>query len=311
MKFNVNHPRLDAAENAYFANELEHIIPEPFDVKRAPLKALQFIPVDPEADPADETVTYQMFEHTGVAKLIRAYSDGLPRADVKGRQYHSPIKSVGSSFGYNIQEIRAGAKTGRPIDRSKGTAAERAVAAEIDRIAAFGDEEAGLLGLLNQPNALDFTVPAGKGQSADTTWATKTPQEILADMYGIESYAYSMTNEVEKPDTLLLPPDQFQIVATTQATANSDLTILEVFLRNAQHVKAVDQWHRLKGIGEDGSDRMVAYRRALDAVRLILPIDFEMLPPEARGLEFVVPVHARCGGVVSPFPLSICYGDGI
>lgn len=311
MRFNVNDPRLDAAENAYFARELEHIIPEPFDVKRAPLKALQFIPVDPNADPADETVTYQMFAHVGVAQLISSYSDGLPRADVKGTEHRSPIKSVGSSFGYNIQELRAGAKVGRPIDQSKAVAAERAVAAEIDRVAALGDEASGLIGLLNQPNALDFTVPVGKGSSADTTWKTKTPQEILADMYGIESYAYTITKEVETSDTLLLPPAQYQLVATTNFSEKSELTILEVFLRNAQHVKAVDQWHRLEGIGDGGSDRMVAYRRSLDAVRLILPIDFEMLPPEPRGLESVVPCHARVGGVVSPYPLSICYGDGI
>lgn len=301
--------RLDAAESAFFQLALEHLIPEPFDVKRAPLKALSFIPVDPSADPGDNTVVYQQFDHTGTAILVSNYSDDLPRADVRGREFRAPIKDVGAAFGYSVREVQASAKTGRSLPNHKAIAAERAIAAKLDDLAAFGDASTGLLGLLNQPNALEYTVPQNSGETS-TKWEDKTAEEMLADMHGIAAYIYDTTNEVEKPDTLILPPAQFAL-AHTKRLPNSDTTVLEHFLRTSQHVKHVDQWHRLKGIGDGGADRMVCYRRSLDALRFILPIDLEMLPPQEKNLEFVVPVRAACGGVVVPYPLSICYADGV
>lgn len=56
---------------------------------------------------------------------------------------------------------------------------------------------------------------------------------------------------------------------------------------------------------------MVCYRRSPDALEAIVPQEFEQFPAQERGLEFVVPCHAKCGGVVLYYPLSMAYGDGI
>ena len=102
------------------------------------------------------------------------------------------------------------------------------------------------------------------------------------------------------------------VLFTTPMSATiPNVTILEYFLRTSQYVKSVDVWNKLAGAGSGGVDRMVAYRRDPDALELIIPQEFEQFAPQQEGLEWQVPCHARCAGVVSYYPLSIAYGDGI
>lgn len=300
---------LDAAENVFFERQLEQVRAQTYDVKYAQLKARMLIPVDNSVDPGAETVKYEQFDMVGQAKIINSYADDLPRADVKAKEFRQPIKGIGSAYGFSVQEIRAAKFAGKPLEQRKANAARRAVEQKIDAIGATGDSDNGLLGLFNQPNALVYTVP--NGGSGFATFAKKTPDEILADLNGVTNLIVTTTKEIEVPDTLILPVDQYSHIASTPRSANSDTTILDYFLKNNPYIQAVEPWAKLSGAGSGGTDRMVAYRRDPDALMLVIPQEFEQFPPQPEGLEFEIPCHARCGGVQVYYPLSICYGDGI
>lgn len=301
---------LDAAEQAFFARQLEEIRARTYDVKLVELKARMLIPVDNSAPPGADAVTYRQFTASGLAKIIASYADDLPRADVFGKEFHVNVKSIGASYGYNIQEIRAAQMAGLPLEQRRANAARRAVEEKIDLIAQTGDTATGLLGLLNQTSALSYTIPNGASNSQ--AWTSKTPSEILADMNGIVNYIVQQTVDVEHPDTLLLPIAQYTLVAVTPFSAQnaSNVTILEMFLKNNPWVSEVEPWYPLKGAAS-GADRMVAYKRDPDHLMLVIPQEFEQFPPQQRNLEFVIPCHARCAGVQVPYPLSIAYGDHI
>lgn len=310
MKF--QHPHLDAAENMTFERKLEFVKSRTYEAKYAEMKARTLIPVSFEADPATETIVYQEFDGVGVAKLLASYSDDLPRADVKAKEVRSPVKGIGSSYGYGLQEIRASIKSGANLPTRKAGMARRAVEQTINRIGLKGDATYGLIGLLNIPNALSYTVPNGAGGVA--TWvagAGKTPTEILKDMHGIAKYVFEQTKGVESPDTMLLPASQFGHISTTRIDATSEVTILKYFLANDPYIKAVEPLFEAAAAGAAGKDRMVVYRRDPEHLTLEIPQDFEQLAPEQEGLETVVACHARCGGVICPLPLSFAYGDGI
>lgn len=306
----LNRETLDAAESAFFARQLEYIATKTYDQKFPPLKARRYIPVNNSVDNASDVYTFRAFSQFGVAKIIASYADDLPRADVKGQEFSVRVKSLGSSYGYNINEIRKAAKVGLDLDGKKATAARRAIEVLIDQMGFAGDGKTNTMGLANIPNAGSYVVPMGVG--GGTEWSTKTPLEILADLNGIENKIVTDTNENEIPDTLLLPLEQYQLIATTPMSATiPDTTILEYFLRTSQYVKNVDVWNKLDGAGAGGADRMICYRRDPDAVELIVPQEFEQFPAQQENLEWTVPCHARCAGVVSYYPLSISYGDGI
>jgi len=302
---------LDAAESAFFSRQLEEIRARTYDVKLVELKARMLIPVDNSAPPGADAVTYRQFTSSGLAKIIASYADDLPRSDVFGKEFHVNVKSLGASYGYNVQEIRAAQMTGLPLEQRRANAARRAIEELIDRIAQTGDTDTGLVGLLNQSAALVYTVPNGASGLQD--WADKTPSEILADMNGATNNVVIQTSDVEHPDTMLLPIKQYTQVATQPFNPNnaSNVTILEMFLKNSPWVSEVEPWYALTGAGAGSSDRGLVYKRDPDHLMLVIPQEFEQFPPQQRGLEFVVPCHARCGGVQVPYPLSICYFDHI
>jgi len=301
---------LDAAENIFFERQLEQVRNKTYDIKYAALKARMLIPVDNSVDPGAETVKYEQFDEVGQAKIINSYADDLPRVDIKAKEFRQPIKSIGVGFGYSTQELRAAKFAGKPLEARRATTTRRAVEQTIDRIAATGDAANGLLGLLNQPNALVFAVPNNAGGTS-AHWADKSPDEILADLNGIVNLIVSTTKEIEQPDTLLLPVDQYTLISSTPRSANSDTTILKYFLTNNPFIHAVEPWAKLSGVGSGSTDRMVAYRRDPDALQLIISMEFTQYPPQPKGLAFEIPCEARCGGVQVYYPLSICYGDGI
>lgn len=301
---------LDAADSAFFGRQLEYIQTKTYDQKFPPLKARRYIPVNNQVDNASDVYTFRAFSQFGVAKIIASYADDLPRADVKGQEFSVKVKGLGSSYGYNLNEIRKASKVGMDLDGKKAAAARRAIEVLIDQMGFQGDGKTNTMGIANIPNAGAYTVPAGGG--GGTEWASKTPLEILADLNGIENKIVVDTNENEIPDTILLPLEQYQLIAVTpMSTTIPNTTILEYFLRTSQYVKSIDVWNKLSGAGAASVDRMVCYRRDPDALELIIPQEFEQFPPQQENLEWTVPCHARCAGVVAYYPLSISYGDGI
>ena len=143
--------RFDSAEDAsvFFARELDHVKAQSYDVEYPELTALHLFPQSSEADPGAETITYYTYDKTGLAKIIDNYSTDLPRADVTGKPSFAKIKSIGDSYGYSAQEMRASRLAGKSLDARKGESARYQIDALTNKIAWCGDEESGLMGVLS------------------------------------------------------------------------------------------------------------------------------------------------------------------
>lgn len=298
----------DADESIFFARELEAVKSQTFDIKYPLLKARQFIPVSNEAGPGAESITYRQFSQVGMAKLIANYADDLPRADVAAKEFISPIKSIGMSYGWNLQEVRAAAMTGKPLNARRAQAALRGHLARENKIAWFGDTICNLPGFLSNPNIIAVVLP-NDGAGASTTLASKTPDQQVRDLNSMATAVHDTSKGVESPDTLLMPITQFNLIFTTRLPA-SDMSVGRWFLDNSPHISNVDWLNELDGTGAGGTDSLLAYRRSPSHLTLEIPQDFEELPVQERNLEFVVPTHHRVGGVIIPYPLSISKADG-
>lgn len=298
---------LDAAETMFFERELESVKSRTYDVIRAPLKAMELIPMSMDAGAGAETITYQQFDMTGIAKIVGNYADDLPRANVSGKEFTSRVKSIGNSFGYSLQEVRAAQFAGRPLNDRLATAAARAQREKWNQLAFYGDEEHGIQGWLTNTNVPSSAV--ADGASNETEWSTKTTDEILKDLNDAVTQIIDTTNGAEEPDTIVLPIAQYRLIATTRAADGTDTTILQYFEANNPGV-TVEWANELKGAFA-GADGFIVYRRDPEAMTLELPQPFEMLPVQERGLEYVVPCHSRFGGVIIYYPLSMAFKTGI
>lgn len=302
----VQLPHLDAAQNYFFLRELEHVLGEQFEVLYATLKARSFIPTDNSIDPGAASVTVRQWDKVGTATAIADHAADVPLVNVFGAEGTQRMQDYGAGYSYTIPEIQAAAKAGRPLERDRAEACRRTIEQKIDNVLATGDSAYGLSGLINLSGVDTFTVPNGAGGS--TAWASKTADEILADMNGMISQVIQNTKEVESPTLLLMPTAQLQLISTRARSAVSDTTILQFFQGNRPGVR-VDSWTKLGAAGAGGLDRMIAFDPNKTKVRALMAIEFEQAQPQLRNWAYVINARARTGGVVSSYPKSIITAD--
>jgi hypothetical protein len=309
--------RFDSAEDAsvFFARELDYIKSQSYDVEYPEFTALSIFPISSEVNPGAETVTYYSYDKTGMAKIISNYATDLPRADAKGKPTTAIIKSIGASYGYSVQEMRASRMAGKSLDVRKAEAARYQIDYLNNKIAWAGDEETGLIGVLSAGNNIPFyTIPAN-GEGSSTLWKNKTAAQILADINGMQAQVAKNTKNVERPDTLVLPADVYIDISTRQID-NTGYTIKRFVLENAPYLKEIVPAAELQSDATDTNPyapQAVALLFKKDPRKITIenPLPFYQYPLQPQGLEVIVPCEARTAGAIIYYPLSLLIALGI
>lgn len=301
--------RLDANESVFFARQLEYVKSQTYDIKKVPLAALTIFPVDTSIPEGATTHTYRQYDTVGMAKVIANYANDLPRADVVGKEFTFPIRSIGNAYGYNVQEIRSAAFTGMNLNARKASAAQRAHAETINRLAFFGDADHGIPGLLNNSNIPEVTLLAD-GTGSSKTFASKTADKIVRDVNSLINRILTQSKGVHRATEVWMPVEQYALIATTQNSVASDTTILQ-FLQQVHPGVTFRSVVELDGAGAGGTDRMMALENSMDNWQLNIPMMFRQYAPQQKGLEFEVPCESRMAGVTVEYPLAMAFSDGI
>jgi hypothetical protein len=299
--------RFDAGETAAIAKQLEYVFTRTFDIKYPSLKARQFIPVNNEVPSGAQTYTYRQWDEYGMAEFIANYADDLPNVDATVKEFVAKIESIGDSYQYSVQDLRAAAMSGNQLDSRRAMVARRRIEAKIDDVMATGNAVVGMSGFVNNGNVPLVAPTTG-------SWASATVAQILADLRKLQRSIITTTKTVHSPDTLLLDTSSFDILANTEISLDngSNVTILQHFLNTSPYIRNIDQWNKFDLADAAGTGpRIVMYERSPEVVEMIIPQEFESFPPQARNLAFVVPCHARVGGVSWRYPLAAAYMDGV
>lgn len=260
-----------------------------------------------------QTYTYYLQTMVGEAKIISNPGDDLPTADVFTEARIGRVYDVGDSYRYSDMDLEHAQFAGVNLTTMKANAAKKAMMVKIDKIGYIGDADYNILGLCNQPNVPTFSVP-NDGAAASTTWASKTPLQILRDLRDFSAITPNSTHMIEYCDTLLLPPLEYWRVAQTFLDAGATITILEAFLKTNQAtggITNVQPIPYLAGAGVGGTNIMVAYARRQDKVKFHIPMPFTPKAPQEINLHYKVPCRMKTGGVELTYPLSMIYGYGI
>lgn len=309
----LNTGLMDADGAFFFQRQLEHIKARSYDVRYAELKARMLFPVSNEGGPGVTSITYRTYDQVGAAKIINAYADDLPRADVAGKETTIPVRSVAISYGYNLDEIQSSQLTGASLDQRRANAARRSNEQVVNDVAFFGDNESGLPGLFSNPN-----IPTGAvvNPGSGTEWVNKTPDQILFDVNDLFADIFETTKMVEQGNTLLLPPAQWSYIMSTPRSSNSDTTIAQYLAQNSPYLDSIDDMIPVNECDAANNpllstDAMVAYDRSPDKLQLEIPVELEMLPAQQKNLEMIVPGRSRLAGLNIYYPLSLAIGTGI
>jgi hypothetical protein len=320
--------RADANETAMFARQLEYIYTQTYDILRPELKARKLIPVDTRVPSGADSFTYSQFDKMGEAKIVHNYAQDFPNAEIVGKQFKQAIVSLGDSYQYTIQDMRAAAMAGLPLEARKAEAARFVMELKLENLASQGDTTGAtnLYGLANAPGIQQFTkVSQNNAGSTAVTWnslisdalakgnLTAATQEIMKDINGMSAQIFTNTKGVHKGDTLVLTTPTYAVLATTQrAPGFTDDTLLDYVLETSPWLKSIEYWPYLDTAaslaptpGTANHGLVMMYQRDPQVLGLIVSQDFEQFAPQARNMSLIVPCHMRTGAVEVRYPKAV------
>lgn len=245
---------------------------------------------------------------------LSAESTAIPGVSIDGQKTVLPLRLLGREISYTSVELDRSQRLGTPIDAQKMDALNILYQMNTDQMVYIGSTDVGATGLLNSSLVTVGEVETGVG--GGTAWASKTADEILADVNLLIESTWSASAFAVCPGKLLLPPLQFSYIASQKVSSAGNVSILKFLKENSISLqvngKELDiqpvKW--LTGRGVDGQDRMVAYTNEENRVRYpMVPIRRETA--YYMGIRFLAPYIWAFGEMEFPYPETLQYADGI
>jgi len=297
--------RLDS-DGIWLSRELEKIEDRVFEVQYADIVYPTLLPVDTTTvGPADDLYTYRVMDRVGKFKTIQDRARDLPRVDITRKEITQRVISIGASYGYTVQEVKAARSRGLPLQESRVTAFRRAYEERVNDIALYGDTDTGLQGFLNNTDIDKLNVT--------DSWITNgsTADEMLTLLNTAVTYMVNGTKMIEKPNTMLMAYEDWHKLNTTPRSSTSDTTVLSYFLANDPYITSIIPLNELNDFSGANKNRMVVYNRSPEKLKLMMPQMLETFPPEREGMEYTVDGYARVMGTTVYYPKSVLYVDQV
>jgi hypothetical protein len=276
------------------------------------------VPVDTSAPEWIQSVTYFSMDAVGQAQWFSGLAQDVPKVELSREKFETSVSMAAIGYGYTLEELGTAQLLGMNLTPDKAAMARRAAEEKVENVAFIGDATKGFTGLVNASTPTATTAPAD-GTGSATTFASKTPDQVLRDINGQITGIFTGTLGAEIADTILLPYSVLLDLSTRRIDAVNQTTILEWIERNNIYTRTTGGQLMIRGVfghldtaGASSSKRMVAYRRSPEVLKFHMPMPFRFLPAWQTGpIKFDVPGIFRLGGVDIRRPKAIRYLDGI
>ncbi|MDX1188072.1 DUF2184 domain-containing protein [Sinorhizobium medicae] len=303
---------------SFLIRQASLIEPTVYAMKYQDIQYPSLIPVDTSAPEWIQSVTYFSIDSVGQAQWFSGLAHDVPKVELTREKFETTVSMAAIGYGYTLEELGTAQLLGMNLASEKASSARRIAEEKIEQVAFVGDTGKGFSGLVNASTPTATTAPAD-GTGSATTFASKTPDQILRDINGQLTGIFTGTLGAEIADTLLLPYSVLLDLSTRRIDAVNQTTILEWIERNNIYTRTTSQPLTIRGVfgfldtaGAGSTKRMVAYRRSPEVLKMHMPMPFRFLQPWQTGpIKFDVPGIFRLGGVDIRRPKAVRYLDGI
>lgn len=264
---------------------------------------------------------------TGKAWIGRN-TDQIGGVSVDIGKFPQPLTPWALEIKYSLMEMESAIRAGRPIDAQKYEALKLKHQMDVDEMAYAGD--AGIFingaaagGLVNSAAVTNVTNLPNGAAVATPRWATKTPDEILADVNNMITSNWGASAWAVMPNRILLPPTQFGYISTAKVSNAGNVSILKYVMENnvltasgkGQLEFAPCKWLVGAGTGgtlgtEGGVDRMLCYTKDSKYVRYPMTL-LDRTPVQYDSLYQKTTYYCKLGVLEIPYPETINYRDGL
>ncbi|MBD5153093.1 MAG: DUF2184 domain-containing protein [Oscillibacter sp.] len=260
-----------------------------------------------------QAVGYGITGGSGDSPIQAGGSNGLPIIQANLEKGLYKAHTFAAALRVMWVEMQKANYIGRSLDQLLQDGMRMAYDKHMDQNVYIGVEEYGSTGLLNNPNVTESAVTGG-------TWATKTKEQILADINSAITQVWEAAeyDEDAMPNHILLPYEQYTYILNTMVTELATETIMDYVLKNnvaAKNGKSLyigaTKW--CKGAGTGGADRMAVYvnhERFLQVEELV-PLARVMSQPNAANFCYDTAYAANLSEVELFYPQTMMYFDGI
>jgi hypothetical protein len=253
---------------------------------------------------------------------ISKVGDQVPGISLDIAKVPQPLRLWGMEIKFSIPELESAARAGRPIDDQKVQGMKMKHQMDIDEQVYVGDAGTGDSGLFNH-TLVTNVANLPNGALGASTWANKTPAEILADVNAIIQSVWQASGWSVMPNRLLIPPAQFGYISTQLISSAGNQSILKYLLENniltasgkGQLTIQPAKW--LLGAGTGGTlgtagtvDRMVCYTKNTDYVRYPMTM-LQRTPIQYISLWHAFTYYCRLGVLEVVYPETVGYRDGL
>lgn len=303
------------ASLGFAQKQTSHIEAGVYKFRYPELNYAELVPVDTTAGEFAKSVTYYSMDGAGVAKWLNGNGKDVPVVGAQMNQHETAVHTAGVGYSYGYEEVNQARMLGVALDGEKARIARRAYEELVYDVALNGDTEKNFEGLYGYTGVPAASV-AADGTGSATAWSTKTPDLIIRDINALLTGIVTVTKETELADTLILPTERFNTIASTRLTDTS-MTILEFVQKANVYTAQTGQPLMIRGkrglltAGDSSTARMIAYRRSPDVLKLHIPMVHRFFPVQIEGFQFTIPGMFRLGGLDVRLPKAISYGDGI
>lgn len=286
----------------FVTQQRTHIESEVIKRPMPEIKYSRLIPVDTSANAFAPSVTFFTQDAVGQAKFISGKGDDIPLVNIGLTKFEQGINDGGVGYGFSVTEIGSAQQLGINLGNEGAMTAREAYEQLVEEVSLTGNAQLGVEGLYNTTGITSV--------AAANTFASSSPQEILAEVNSLLTSIMTATNGIDIADTIVLPLAQWSYIATTQISPESSMTILEMIQKSNVYTAKTGQPLTIEA-DTRLSGKMVAYKRAPEVLKLHMPMPLTFIPPQAVGLEIRVYGMFRFAPINIRRPKAMAYKTGI
>ena len=268
--------------------------------------------IERAASPYADVITYYSWDGTGDMIDLANRATDYPFVEVTQAQHNVNIEWKGLAYDYSDREIGRAMLTGVPLADRKTRIAFRIWEEIKDDVFINGDSSKGWDGFINNSNITAVDAAA--------TFASSTGVVIADIVNEALNAVYDDTNQVRLADTLCLPVEQMNLIATKPIGDNANRSVLAYIRENNIYtqmtgnplmIRTLRQLENAAGTMGSPTDRMIAYAKDMDVLRFHVPQELQFLEPQRRADTWVYYGHGVLAGLEVMEPTAMRYRDNI